>query len=78
MLKILFCMMLMGFIFAILMPLIDGLVAKLHNTNIFKIWWRKHICDYEEDYIKRRQETISEGKNYKYWLKIRKAKKTKK
>jgi hypothetical protein len=53
------------------------LVAKLSDTNIFKVWWRKHICDYEEDYIKRRRETISEGKNYKYWLKIRKAKKNK-
>ena len=75
MLKVLFCLMLMGFIFAILMPLIDGLVAKLPNTNIFKVWWRKHICDYEEDYTRRRRETISQGKNYKYWLKIRKSKK---
>jgi|688.fasta_scaffold28762_14 hypothetical protein len=75
MLKILFCIMLMGFIFVILTPLVDGLISKFSDDNLIKKWWRRHICDYEEDYIRRRQETISQGKNYKYWLKIRKAKK---
>lgn len=75
MLKILFCLMLMGFIFVILMPLVDKVITKLPADNPIKLWWRKHICDYEEDYIRRRHETISQGKNYKYWLKIRKSKK---
>jgi len=75
MLKILFCLMLMGFIFVILMPLLDKVITKFPVDNPIKLWWRKHICDYEEDYIRRRHETISQGKNYKYWLKIRKSKK---
>ena len=65
----------MGFIFVILTPLAESVISKFRADNPIKKWWRKHICDYEDDYIKRRQETISSTKDYSYWLKVRKTKK---
>jgi len=75
MLKILFYIMLMGFIFVILTPLAESVISKFTDDNPIKKWWRRHIYDYEDDYIKRRQETISSTKDYRYWLKVRKTKK---
>jgi hypothetical protein len=67
--------MLFGFIFVILIPVMDSAISKLSEDNSIRKWWGRHICEYDDSPMLGRKEIISSNKDYRYWLKIRKTKK---